>query len=162
MPAFPAAVVELVAIDRQGQPAVAGLLLDDPARHVCMVTARMVEAAGFVPPWHAYLAHQNGRIVGACAFKAPPVNGAVEIGYFTFPQEENRGVGTAMVRGLLDIVRKTAPMLTVVARTRNQENASNTILRKLGFYFAGEHIDAEDGIAWSWHLSPAQREKILP
>jgi RimJ/RimL family protein N-acetyltransferase len=42
--------------------------------------------------------------------------------------------------------------LTIIARTLNEENASNAILRKFGFQFAGEHSDPDDGSVWQWEL----------
>src|SRR5690606_21089058 len=115
-------------------------------------------SAGFVEPWIGYLAIHDRQLVGACAFKSQPSRGEdgverVEIGYLTFPNFENRGIATEMVRELLDIVQNTNPDLTVIAETANEENASNAILRKFGFQFVGERAE-EDGAIWLWECKP--------
>jgi RimJ/RimL family protein N-acetyltransferase len=151
----------LIAIDEQGCPEEAIGRLDEVAKQVCRATVSLYRDGGFVPPWVGYLVTHDRQVVGACAFKSPPVQeadaGKVEIGYFTFPQFEGRGIATEMVRELLRIARGTAPQLTVIARTANEENASNAILRKFGFQFIGERPDPEDGPMWHWELPPQQK-----
>jgi ribosomal-protein-alanine N-acetyltransferase len=149
--------VRLIAIDEQGCLEEAVGRLDDVAKQVCRATVSLYRSGGFVPPWIGYLATHDRRLVGACAFKSAPKEegpdaGKVEIGYLTFPQFEGRGIATEMVRELLRVVRENAPQLTVVARTANEENASNAILRKFGFQFAVEYRDPEDGLMWLWEL----------
>lgn len=156
--------VRLIAIDAQGYPAEGVGRLDEIARQVCHATVSLYRSSGFQSPWIGYLVTHNHQLVGACAFKSPPAQAAdatVEIGYFTFPQFEGRGIGTEMVRELLRIARETAPQLTVLACTANEENASNVILRKFGFQFAGERLDEEDGPIWRWELSPQNRQGEL-
>lgn len=142
--------IELIQINPQGRPVRAVGKLDDIAQQVCTATAALYAAAGFVPPWVGYLAWRDDHVVGGCAFKSAPVDGKVEIGYFTFPDWEGQGIGTLMVRQLLDIAHTAQPQLTVIAQTGNEEGASSAILRKLGFTFARafEHID--DGEIWEW------------
>lgn len=41
------------------------------------------------------------------------------------------------------------------AHTLAQENASNALLRRLGFRFAGEVSDPEEGIVWRWERGTA-------
>jgi RimJ/RimL family protein N-acetyltransferase len=152
----------LIAIDEQGYPEEGIGRLDDVAKQVCRATVSLYRSGGFVSPWTGYLVTHDRQVVGACAFKSPPVQagadaGKVEIGYFTFPQFEGRGIATEMVRELLRIARSTAPQLTILARTANEENASNAILRKFGFQFVGERLDAEDGPMWQWELSLQQK-----
>ena len=59
-------------------------------------TADLYRSSGFAPPWIGYVAVSEGRAVGTCAFKCAPVEGRVEIAYFTFPEFEGRGLATAM------------------------------------------------------------------
>ena len=103
-------------------------------------------------PWTSYLAFdREGAAVGACAFKsAPDKNREVEITYLTFPEHEKRGYGTAMVLLLLEIAAKSDEVGHVVAQTLPEENASVRICRRVGFAFAGEVIDPDDGKVWRW------------
>ena len=149
--AFFMSTITLIQINQQGRPLSEVGKLDDIARQVCAATTLLYAGAGFVPPWIGYLAQHEGKVVGACAFKTPPVDGKVEIGYFTFPDWEEQGIGTSMVRALLEIVQAEQTSLTVVAQTANEENASNVILRKFGFALARVVEDTEDGEMWEWH-----------
>jgi len=148
--------IDLIQINVHGKPQGKVGILSDIARQVCAATTRLYADGGFVAPWLGYLACQHGRLVGACAFKAPPADGEVEIGYLTFPGYEGKGVATAMVRQLLHIAHAEQPQLTVVAHTADEENASNAILKKLGFRFAGAFMHPEDGPMWSWQLRQEQ------
>ncbi len=143
--------IDLIQINQQGRPLGEIGKLDDIARQVCAATTLLYAGAGFAPPWIGYLAQREGKVVGACAFKTPPVDGKVEIGYFTFPDWEGQGIGTSMVRALLNIVQAEQAPLTVVAQTANEENASNVILRKFGFTLACVMKDEEDGEVCEWH-----------
>lgn len=145
--------MDLIQINPQGRPATEVGRLNNIARQVCAATTLLYTGSGFVAPWVGYLAQCEGKIVGACAFKAPPADGKVEIGYFTFPDWEGQGIATAMVRKLLSIVQQEQPQLTVVARTANEENASNTILRKLGFTMVHLIDDTGDGEMLEWQLA---------
>lgn len=147
--------IDLIQINVHGKPLGKVGTLTDIARQVCAATTRLYADAGFVAPWLGYLAQRESKLVGACAFKAPPSDGKVEIGYLTFPGFEGRGVATEMVRQLLQIARAAQPQLTIVAHTANEENASNAVLKKFGFQFTGAFEDPEDGQMWSWHLPPA-------
>ncbi|MNR79291.1 Acetyltransferase (GNAT) family protein [compost metagenome] len=145
--------IDLIQINLRGQPVSKVGNLHAIARQVCVATARLYADAEFVAPWVGYLAQRDGKIVGACAFKAPPQDGKVEIGYLTFPGFEGQGVATLMVRQLLQIAHAEHAALTIRALTANEENASNAVLRKLGFQFAGAIDDAEEGQMWVWQLA---------
>lgn len=153
--------IDLIQINVHGKPVGKVGVLSDIARQVCAATTRLYTNAGFAPPWLGYLAQRDRKLVGACAFKAPPLDGKVEIGYLTFPDYEGQGVATAMVRQLLHIAKATQPDLTVIAHTANEENASNAILKKFGFQFAAVFDDAEDGQMWTWHLPPDTADPVL-
>lgn len=152
--------IDLIQINVHGKPVGKVGVLSDIARQVCAATTRLYTNAGFAPPWLGYLAQRDRKLVGACAFKAPPLDGKVEIGYLTFPDYEGQGVATAMVRQLLHIAKATQPDLTVIAHTANEENASNAILKKFGFQFAAVFDDAEDGQMWTWHLPPDTADPV--
>ena len=153
--------VQLIPIDKTGRaPDVSGRL-DMHVKQVCKATAALYKTAGLVAPWIGYLAVHDRKLVGACAFKSPPVKkddwAFVEIGYLTFPKFEGQGIATEMVRELLNIAYASRspmqPNIAVVAQTENEENASNAILKKFDFDFIGEQTDAEGDVVWRWELS---------
>lgn len=142
---------ELIPIERDGAPA-RPLALPPAVDANCRGTATYYTAVGFVPPWIGYVAVSGDRVVGNGGFKGPPRDGTVEIAYFTLPELENRGYATATARALVAVAATTEPELTVIAQTLPQPNASNALLRKLGFVFAGVVAHPEDGDVWEWRL----------
>lgn len=101
--------------------------------------------------WFGYFAveAESQQVVGACSFKGPPVDHAVEIACFTFPGFENRGIGTAMAQFLLDCAVHLPAVKAVIAHTAPGHNASTRIAQKLGMAFIG---DAQEDAApvWLW------------
>ncbi len=150
--------VRLVAIGESGSPAEPLGSLPEAAVEVCAATAALYGKVGFRPPWIGYLALRGTEIVGTCAFTASPSCGRVEVAYFTFPAYEGRGIATAMARSLLARARTQDPDLLVFAHTLPVDNASNRILRKLGFAFAGEVEHAEEGTVWEWRHENRSRD----
>jgi len=57
-----------------------------------------------------------------------------------------------MARALIQIARDADPGIELMAQTLPVENASNSILRKLGFKFAGTVDHEEEGRVWEWRL----------
>ena len=148
--------LRLVEIGKSGQPTTFRGKLGETAKEVCEKTADLYQRAGSFAPWVGYLAVENEAVVGTCAFRSPPRNGEVEIAYFTFPDFEGRGLATKMARHLIEIAQAAAPDITIFAFTLPEKNASNRILQKLGFGFAGETRDEDDRVVWRWEL-PACR-----
>lgn len=105
-------------------------------------------------PWIGYLARrgEDHAVVGTCAFATPPDEGEAEIAYYTFPEYEGLGMGTAMAAALIEIARE-GDLDAVTAKTLPLENASTRILRRLGFDFEGPDEDEEDGEIWRWRLT---------
>jgi [ribosomal protein S5]-alanine N-acetyltransferase len=89
--------------------------------------------AGYQPPWISYLAKENDRWVGTCAFKGPPASGRVEIAFFTFPGNEGNGVATRMVHQLIHTACRMVPQIQIYAHTWPAEVAPTIVLGKLGF-----------------------------
>ena len=118
---------------------------------VCAAMIAIYPEGKPVLPWAGYLAQEGAAFVGTCAFKTPPEGGAVEIAYFTGPGHEGRGVATAMARKLVEIAQ-AQEIRAVRAQTLPEENASTTLLRKLGFTMAGEQMHPTDGRVWEWRL----------
>ena len=98
------------------------------------------------------LAGESGVFVGTCAFKTPPNEEGVEIAYFTFPEHEGRGVATRMAKRLVEIA-EIEGVRPVRAQTLPEENASTSILKKLGFKCVGPVQHPEDGTVWEWRLA---------
>lgn len=144
-------MIELVPITNLGAPAA---IEDLPpvAQEVISATIQMYLAGGYEPPWIGYLALEAGRCVGTCAFKTPPSDQSVEIAYFTFPGHEGRGVASRMASALIEVARAARPGLAIVAQTLPEENASNRVLKRLGFTFSGEMNHPADGRVWEWRL----------
>lgn len=125
---------------------------DDTTQSVVDATVGLYRANGFVRPWTGYLAVEEGTSVGTCGFKSPPIGDRVEIAYFTFPGHEGRGKATSMARELVRMAQREGEDLTIVAQTLPEENASTSILRKLGFHLVGTVEHPDDGSVWEWEL----------
>lgn len=106
-------------------------------------------------PWwgHLLVHRQDIRLIGACGYKGCPTpEGTVEIGYGIAPGYQNQGLATEAARALIDHAFRQEVVKMVLAHTLAEENASCAVLRKLGFSFAGEVFDIEDGRIWRWEL----------
>lgn len=145
--------MRLVAITESGAPAEALPEAPPVVGEVMTSTAALYGRHGHRPPWIGYLAIEDDRCVGTCAFKAPPAAGRVEIAYFTFPPHEGRGVATRMASALLDLARSADPGIEIVARTTPRSGASTRILERLGFEHLGSVEDPDDGTVWEWRAA---------
>jgi RimJ/RimL family protein N-acetyltransferase len=144
-------MLELVAIEPDGKPRGNVGELIAVARDVLGATVDFYRSSGFNEPWISYLALSGSRAVGICSFKSKPVDGRVEIGYFTFPEHEGRGVATAMAAHLIAIADANDRNVLVTAQTLRARNASHRVLEKLGFWPVGTIEHAEDGPVLEWH-----------
>ena len=147
--------IELIEIGADGSPRKDVGVLSEVASDACAKTAAHYGKAGFAPPWVSYLVRLHPDIVGICAFVAAPSAGRVEIAYHTFPPFEARGIATAMVKELIRRTRNAHPRMELFAQTLAEKNASNAILRKLGFQFVGPRTLPEEGAIWEWRLPSA-------
>lgn len=146
--------IRLVEITREGSPGETLSVVSAIAQEACASTAALYQKVGFFPPWIGYLAMRDSEMVGTCAFPAAPAAGRVEIAYFTFPAFEGRGIGTAMAAKLIAVARAVQPAIEIFAQTLPVTNASNSILKKLGFDLAGQVDHPEEGPVWEWRLAP--------
>ncbi len=110
---------------------------------------------GFNPPWICYYVELDGQLVAAAAFKGKPVDNKVEIAYGTFPQYQNKGIGTRIADTLVKLALKTDPLVRVTAQTLMEENYSTKILRKNNFVIIGTAIDEDEGEVWEWEYQRA-------
>ncbi len=113
------------------------------------------------PEWWSYVIvhRQDVRLIGTCGFKgAPDPSGSIEVGYEIADSYQGRGLATETARALCDFAFAQPGVRVVSAHTLAEENASVSVLRKLGFTFVQEKIDIEDGHIWEWQLGRAQPE----
>ena len=118
------------------------------------MTIDFYKKVGFVEPWIGYYAKQNDDLVGAGAFKGPPINRTIEIAYGTFEKYRNQGIGAGICKELVDLCLKTDPSITITARTLPEANFSTRILERNNFVLIGTVSDPEDGEVWEWVFKP--------
>ena len=103
------------------------------------------------PDWFGHFAieGESQRLIGICSLKGPPVDGMVEMAFYTFPGFEGIGVATEMARFLLERARSLQGVQRVIAHTASKSDASTRVLEKIGMRLAGEEL--EDGVpVWRW------------
>jgi len=107
---------------------------------------------GYNLPWVGYFVIKENKIVGSCGFTGQPLEGKVEIAYWTFEEYERQGVSSFSCKGLVFISQQFNPSIIVTAKTAPEYNASTKILQNNGFNFAEIVQDDEIGDAWLWTL----------
>jgi len=143
--------MKFISIKQDGTPA-GKVELTDALTEVCKQTRGLYQKEGFVSPWVGYLMLIDDVVVGTCSFKSPPKENRVEIAYFTFPENEGKGYGTEMAKFLVATAKKEMPDIQIIAQTLLEDNASTTILRKMGFAKARQIKHPEDGLVQEWEL----------
>ncbi|MPZ14744.1 MAG: GNAT family N-acetyltransferase [Chloroflexi bacterium] len=106
-----------------------------------------------IADWWTYLfVHAGDRVlVGSGGFKGKPDDsGSVEIGYEVVPEYRNRGLATEAAQAMMDYAFSHAEVKLVQAHTLPEENASTTVLRKVGMHFAAAVQNPDDGEVWRW------------
>ena len=146
--------MQLVPIPCDGNVSLSGITLPDAAKAVIASTVQLYARRGYIEPWVGYLAIEGNSCVGCCGFTSPPVADVTEIAYFTYPDFERRGIATRMAQRLISIAQACDSSVRIIAHTLTEENASNHILKKLGFAFAGTVDHPEDGKIWEWSYEP--------
>lgn len=107
---------------------------------------------GFTLPWVAYLILKQNKVVGSCSFTGKPMDGKVEIAYWTFMEYEGQGIASFACKELIKIAKNADPDLTITAKTAPEHNASTKILLNNKFIFTEVVQDDEIGDAWLWTL----------
>ena len=146
--------MELIAIQPGSSPEEQGLPEGSAAGMNYRLQVEYYATIGFNPPWVGFLAKKNGAPVGMGGFKGKPVNNRIEIAYFTFPENEGKGMGTETCRALVEKALAQDPTVVVTARTLPESNASTRILGKNGFVRTAVVQDPEDGEVWEWTYQP--------
>lgn len=91
-------------------------------------------------PWgpRLFVSGEPPELVGWGGFKGPPQDGVVELGYEIAESRRERGLATAAVRAMVEEAFADPRVTAVIAHTLPERNASNRVLEKAGFRFAGE------------------------
>jgi [ribosomal protein S5]-alanine N-acetyltransferase len=102
-----------------------------------------------------FITHKMDKVlVGTCGFKGgPDEEDIVEIGYEIKEDYRSQGLASEAAKGLMDYAFASGRAKKVWAHTLAFENASGSVLKKLGFTFIGEFHDPEDGDIWRWEIS---------
>jgi RimJ/RimL family protein N-acetyltransferase len=107
-------------------------------------------------PSYFFVCPMEGTLVGNGGFAAPPNDtGEVEIGYEIAPVFQNKGYATAAAGALCELALSRTEVSAVVAHTLAQENASNTVLKKVGMSMVAELPNPEVGKVWKWSIQRA-------
>lgn len=159
---IPADLAKLEAIVAEDWPTLSALLGGvDMAEHWLHFPEAMVWMRDYLQEfevdiswWNYLIVHrQDVRLIGTCGYKgAPSLEGEVEIGYEIAEQYQGRGLGTETAQALVDHAFQDIGVQFITANTLAEENASNALLKKIGFQFSGEYVDIEDGNIWGWRL----------
>ncbi|RZI79751.1 MAG: N-acetyltransferase, partial [Rubrivivax sp.] len=95
-------------------------------------------------------------LVGNGGFAAPPDEaGEVEIGYEIAPPFRNMGYATVAARALVELAFSRVEVSAVVAHTLAFENASNSVLKKVGMTMTAELPNDDVGKVWKWRIGRA-------
>ena len=99
-----------------------------------------------------FIAGDPPELVGWGGFKGPPQEGVVELGYEIAESRAGRGLATAATRAMVEEAFADESVVAVIAHTLPERNASNRVLEKAAFHFAGE--SEEDGeTVWRFELA---------
>lgn len=112
---------------------------------------------GFKLPWVAYLILRQNQVVGSCSFIGQPIDGKVEIAYWTFKEFEGQGIASFACNELIKISKINDPKVIITAKTAPEKNASTKILEKNNFTFTKIVQDDEIGDSWLWTLKPEEK-----
>lgn len=109
-------------------------------------------------PSYFFICADVNALVGNGGFAAPPnATGEVEIGYEIASPFQNRGCATAAARTLIALAFSSNGVRSVVAHTLACENASNSVLKKVGMTMTGVLSNPEVGLMWKWCVRKGTR-----
>jgi len=118
---------------------------DDSARWLVQALEKGSSADSGWLLWYFVLRENGARVaIGNGGFKGEPVDGTAEIGYSIVPNYHRRGLGSEAVSALVDWAFSQSRVTRVIAETLPELEASQGLLRKLGFCATEE--SSEPGI----------------
>ena len=86
------------------------------------------------------------EVVGAISFHGPPnTEGVIEIGYEVHPHFRRRGLGTESLMGMWQWAVQHPEVRTLRYATGCNNEASQAVIRKIGFHHRGVQIGEDDG-----------------
>jgi RimJ/RimL family protein N-acetyltransferase len=140
----------LVSCGIDGMPVIPISRVSEAITSTYAATADFYKRVGFLEPWISYIAVNAGQAVGGGAFVGAPRENRVEIAYFTSVEFEGRSYATQTATELMAIARRVVPGIVIKALTLPENNASTTILQRLGFRLFGYAHDPDAGEVWEW------------
>jgi len=110
-----------------------------------------VGADAYVP--YKIILRASGQVIGGCGFMGPPdATGAVEIGYGLAPSQRGKGIATEAVGGLVGEAWKDSRVKVVFARTDQDNEPSQGVLRRAGF----RQVDSDsEQLRWELARQPS-------
>jgi len=82
--------------------------------------------------------NQPSRLIAAGGFMgAPSEDGEVEIGYSVIKSYRNKGYATELIQGLINIACRDKRVRKIIAKTTENNSASQAVLEKLKFINTG-------------------------
>jgi RimJ/RimL family protein N-acetyltransferase len=100
-------------------------------------------------PWSSpWLIVCDDVVAGMLGFKGPPARGAIEVGYGVVPSCQRRGIATAALGALLELLSPFE--LDVRAETAAWNVASQCVLRRNGFVECSRIATLDDGELIEW------------
>lgn len=102
-----------------------------------------------------WLIVNGNEIVGLCGFiHSPTDTGEAEIGYGVAPSRRGQGIATRAVGLIVQKVRASGAVSTLIAQTAVSNPTSQIVLERNGFIEASRGYNAEDGdvICWTKQL----------
>lgn len=86
------------------------------------------------------------------SYKSLPIEERVEIAYGTVLGYEGKGHATSLAAALVRVARLHGDSLIIVPQTLPEQNASGSVLKKLGFEMIRKVDHPEDGLVWEWEF----------
>lgn len=99
-------------------------------------------ATGWLAWYWIHSTEEGGHLVGGGGFKGPPAEGVIEIGYETRTAFRQQGFATEAMRAIVNWALEHPDVSLIVAETRPNNNASISVLGKLGFVQRGPGSEA--------------------
>ncbi len=154
VPFQPEAIDALLAGDAAGADRLAGAAFPRPLRppplmeELLPLVRDQLRAAPQTAGWWTWLAvdRGNGQVTGALGFGGPPdAEGAVMIGYATYPGADHRGLATEATQALVDWALAQPGVERVCASIPPDNVPARRVAEKVGMRVAGtvweEEID---------------------
>lgn len=88
--------------------------------------------------WTAISKTENKMVGDLCLYGEPNTDGAIEIGYGTYDEFQNKGFMSEIVKGMITWVETQVKVKSIIASTEKSNAASFKVLEKNNFIKTGE------------------------